>query len=111
MSQSSWRPRLGDQVRVVPNHVCIAVHLFDEVFGVRGDAVETRWPVAARGRASNPRAGDRAEATAGRVGVRDHAPDHAPDHARAIAASIPRVSRSRSSAASEISRPRRPALT
>jgi D-serine deaminase-like pyridoxal phosphate-dependent protein len=53
VSQSSWRPRLGDQVRVVPNHVCIAVHLFDEVFGVRGDAVETRWPVAARGRASN----------------------------------------------------------
>jgi len=53
LSQSSWRPRLGDQVRVVPNHVCIAVHLFDEVFGVRGEAVETRWPVAARGRASN----------------------------------------------------------
>lgn len=53
LSGTSWRPRLGDQVRVIPNHVCIAVHLFDEVFGVRGHAVETRWPVAARGRASN----------------------------------------------------------
>lgn len=53
LSRSAWRPRLGDQVRIVPNHVCIAVHLFDEIIGVRGHAVETRWPVAARGRASN----------------------------------------------------------
>jgi D-serine deaminase-like pyridoxal phosphate-dependent protein len=53
LSKTSWRPRLGDQVRVIPNHVCIVVHLFDEIFGVRGHAVETRWPVAARGRASN----------------------------------------------------------
>jgi len=53
LSRSSWRPRLGEQVRIVPNHVCIVVHLFDEIFGVRGHAVETRWPVAARGRASN----------------------------------------------------------
>lgn len=53
LSKSSWRPRLGDQVRIVPNHVCIVVHLFDEIIGVRGHAVETRWPVEARGRASN----------------------------------------------------------
>jgi len=50
LSKTDWRPRLGDQVRVVPNHVCIVVHLFDEIVGVRGHAVETRWPVAARGR-------------------------------------------------------------
>ncbi len=50
LSKTTWRPRLGDQVRVVPNHVCIVVHLFDEIIGVRGLAVETRWPVAARGR-------------------------------------------------------------
>ena len=50
LSTTAWRPRLGDQVRVVPNHVCIVVHLFDEIIGVRGHAVETRWPVAARGR-------------------------------------------------------------
>ncbi|HEY0931476.1 MAG TPA: alanine racemase [Gemmatimonas sp.] len=53
LSRTSWRPRLGDQVRLVPNHVCIVVHHFDEIIGVRGHAVETRWPVAARGRASN----------------------------------------------------------
>jgi D-serine deaminase-like pyridoxal phosphate-dependent protein len=37
-------------VRVIPNHVCIVVHLFDVVHGVRGNSVETSWTVAARGR-------------------------------------------------------------
>jgi D-serine deaminase-like pyridoxal phosphate-dependent protein len=51
LSRSDWQPRVGDQVRVVPNHVCIVVHLNDVVYGVRGhDVVETKWPVAARGR-------------------------------------------------------------
>ena len=50
LSRSDWRPGVGDQVRVVPNHVCIVVHLHDLVYGVRGDAVETSWPIAARGR-------------------------------------------------------------
>ncbi|MGV3707200.1 MAG: alanine racemase [Gemmatimonas sp.] len=50
LSKTNWRPRVGDVVRVVPNHVCIVVHLFDEIVGVRGQSVETRWPVAARGR-------------------------------------------------------------
>jgi len=40
---------LGQQVRIVPNHVCVAVNLFDELVGVRGDEVQLRWPVA-RGR-------------------------------------------------------------
>jgi hypothetical protein len=34
----------------VPNHVCIVVHLNDTIVGIRGDTVETTWPVAARGR-------------------------------------------------------------
>ena len=34
---------------IIPNHVCIVVHLNDVIAGVRGDAVETSWPVAARG--------------------------------------------------------------
>ena len=50
LSRTDWRPRLGDRVRVVPNHVCISVHLFDEIVGVRDETVESRWPVAARGR-------------------------------------------------------------
>ena len=50
LSKTSWRPSVGDQVRVIPNHVCIVVHLNDVIVGVRGDSVETEWPVAARGR-------------------------------------------------------------
>ena len=50
VSRSTWRPSVGERVRVIPNHVCIVVHLNDVVVGVRGAAVETSWPVAARGR-------------------------------------------------------------
>jgi len=50
LSRSSWRPRVGERVRVIPNHVCIVVHLADVVYGLRDDAVVTSWPVAARGR-------------------------------------------------------------
>ena len=54
LSRSTWRPVVGERVRVVPNHVCIVVHLNDLVYGVRGDVVETSWPVAARGRGQQP---------------------------------------------------------
>ena len=57
LTQTSWRPRVGDVVRLVPNHVCIVVHLNDVIHGVRGDVVEARWPVSARGREGAP-AGD-----------------------------------------------------
>jgi D-serine deaminase-like pyridoxal phosphate-dependent protein len=50
LSGSDWRPTVGDQVRVVPNHACIAVHLHETICGVRGGRLETSWPVTARGR-------------------------------------------------------------
>ena len=49
LSRTSWRPVVGERVRVVPNHVCVSVNLQDRVWGVRGDTIETDWPVAARG--------------------------------------------------------------
>jgi len=51
LSATSWRPEVGQQVRVVPNHVCVVVHLNDVIIGARGDVVATTWPVTARGRA------------------------------------------------------------
>jgi D-serine deaminase-like pyridoxal phosphate-dependent protein len=45
-----WRPTVGDRVQIVPNHVCIAVHLHEVIYGVRGGTIQTSWPVAARGR-------------------------------------------------------------
>jgi D-serine deaminase-like pyridoxal phosphate-dependent protein len=50
LQHTDWRPVVGDRVRVVPNHVCIAVHLHEVVYGVRADRLETSWPVMARGR-------------------------------------------------------------
>src|SRR5205085_10744002 len=50
LSKSRRELKVGDRVRIVPNHVCIVVHLADLVYGVRDDAVVTSWPVAARGR-------------------------------------------------------------
>lgn len=50
LKDSDWKPEVGERVRVIPNHVCIVVHLFDELVGVRGMKVDKRWPVAARGR-------------------------------------------------------------
>lgn len=50
LSGTTWRPRVGDRVHVIPNHVCVAVHLADLVYGTRDSAVVSSWPVAARGR-------------------------------------------------------------
>jgi D-serine deaminase-like pyridoxal phosphate-dependent protein len=50
LSKSDWKPDVGELVRVVPNHVCVVVHLNDTIYGVRGSIVETSWPVTARGR-------------------------------------------------------------
>jgi D-serine deaminase-like pyridoxal phosphate-dependent protein len=50
LGNSDWKPQVGERVRVIPNHVCIVVHLFDEIAGVRGPSIEKVWPVAARGR-------------------------------------------------------------
>jgi D-serine deaminase-like pyridoxal phosphate-dependent protein len=38
----------GTRLRVVPNHVCAAVNLADELVVVSGGGVVDRWAVAAR---------------------------------------------------------------
>ena len=44
------RLTLGERIRFVPTHACTTVNLADEVVGVRGEVVETVWPVLARGK-------------------------------------------------------------
>lgn len=43
-------PRIGERVRIVPNHICPAVNLYDRIYGYRGERMEVEWQVAARGR-------------------------------------------------------------
>ena len=41
---------MGDRVRIVPNHACVAVNLHSRLIAARGGRVEEVWSVAARGR-------------------------------------------------------------
>ena len=50
LSRSNARPRVGEVVRVIPNHVCVVVNMVDRMIAVRGDKIVDVVPVAARGR-------------------------------------------------------------
>ena len=41
---------VGDRLEIIPNHICPAVNLTDELVVVRNGHVIDRWPVAARGK-------------------------------------------------------------
>lgn len=49
ISRSDWRPRVGDRVRIVPNHVCVSVNLHERLWLLRGDDVVGAYDVKARG--------------------------------------------------------------
>jgi D-serine deaminase-like pyridoxal phosphate-dependent protein len=49
MSQCEERPIIGERVHIVPVHTCVVTNLHNQVYGVRGDQIETIWNVAARG--------------------------------------------------------------
>lgn len=42
--------KVGDRLRVIPNHVCPCINLHDRVFVVSGEQVIDQWKVAARGK-------------------------------------------------------------
>lgn len=50
MAEPASEPRIGERVRIVPNHVCVVSNLFDVVHLIEGDTVVDVVPVAARGR-------------------------------------------------------------
>jgi len=41
--------RIGDRIRILPNHACVTVNLHDRLHVVRAGRVEAAWAVAARG--------------------------------------------------------------
>src|SRR5262249_57554922 len=49
LTRSNARPKVGEVVRVIPNHVCVVVNMVDRMIAVRGDKVVDVLPVAARG--------------------------------------------------------------
>ncbi|HEV2835764.1 MAG TPA: alanine racemase [Pyrinomonadaceae bacterium] len=50
VSQSARRYVVGEPLMVIPNHVCSTVNLHDQIYGVRGEQVETIWKIAGRGK-------------------------------------------------------------
>jgi D-serine deaminase-like pyridoxal phosphate-dependent protein len=54
LTGTEWRPRVGDRVRVVPNHVCASVNLHERLWAVRGGTVERALSVTGRGWGAPP---------------------------------------------------------
>jgi len=50
IKRSSRRYKVGERLTIIPNHVCSTVNMHDEVYGVRGERVETVWKVLGRGK-------------------------------------------------------------
>jgi D-serine deaminase-like pyridoxal phosphate-dependent protein len=46
---STRAPKVGEKIRIIPNHACGTTNLHDYVAGHRDGRVEVIWPVAARG--------------------------------------------------------------
>jgi len=42
--------KIGDRLRIIPNHICVAVNMHETVYGVRGQTVEQCWKVEGRGK-------------------------------------------------------------
>jgi D-serine deaminase-like pyridoxal phosphate-dependent protein len=50
LAGSNAKPKVGEIVRIIPNHVCVVVNMVDRLIAVRGDKIVDVLPVAARGR-------------------------------------------------------------
>jgi D-serine deaminase-like pyridoxal phosphate-dependent protein len=50
LTQAERKFKVGERVHVIPNHICVVVNLHEQVYGTRGDHVETVWPVDGRGK-------------------------------------------------------------
>ncbi|MET3925466.1 D-TA family PLP-dependent enzyme [Devosia sp. 2618] len=50
LSKCATKPKIGDKLRIIPNHACVVSNLFDDVTLISGDAVVETVAVAARGK-------------------------------------------------------------
>jgi D-serine deaminase-like pyridoxal phosphate-dependent protein len=50
LTNCAQKPRIGDKLRIIPNHACVVSNLFDTVTLISGDAVVETVKVDARGR-------------------------------------------------------------
>ena len=50
LADAASKFKVGDRVQVIPNHVCVAMNLHEQVYGVRNEMVEHTWKVEGRGK-------------------------------------------------------------
>ena len=50
LADAKSKVKIGERVRVIPNHICVAVNLHEKIYGVRGGEVEEVWAVEGRGK-------------------------------------------------------------
>lgn len=50
VTQCGRKFEIGERLRIVPNHICVAVNLHERVHGIRDGEVEEVWEVAGRGK-------------------------------------------------------------
>jgi D-serine deaminase-like pyridoxal phosphate-dependent protein len=48
--QTGRQFEIEERLRIIPNHVCVAVNLHDRMYGIRDGVVEEVWEVAGRGK-------------------------------------------------------------
>ncbi|MCG8604924.1 alanine racemase [bacterium] len=48
--ETQSRFEIGEKVQIIPNHVCVVVNMFDQMYGVRNGEVETIFKVEGRGK-------------------------------------------------------------
>jgi D-serine deaminase-like pyridoxal phosphate-dependent protein len=41
---------IGERLRIIPNHICVAVNLHEKIYGIRNGELEEVWEVAGRGK-------------------------------------------------------------
>jgi D-serine deaminase-like pyridoxal phosphate-dependent protein len=50
LTQSSYKPSVGEKLSIIPNHVCTCVNMHDQIYYHRKGIVEGAWTVEARGK-------------------------------------------------------------
>ncbi|MFD2206502.1 D-TA family PLP-dependent enzyme [Kiloniella antarctica] len=49
LSESTWQPKVGELIHIIPNHACVVTNMVDHVYLIEGNRIE-KTPVLARGR-------------------------------------------------------------
>lgn len=50
VKHAGHKRKVGERVRVLPNHICVAVNLHEKIYGIRGEEVVETWRVDGRGK-------------------------------------------------------------